>query len=403
MGPTTQPRHGFGVPIWRSTRPSAPGPYTFGSNVDWTITLDNAGPDAATNVTLADVLPVGLVYVSTVSSTQGAYNSGTGVWTVGTVASGATHTIVIRTRLNEIGAITNRAEVKANDQWDVDSIPSDQGTVPDEDDDDTVTIIAGSTSLGDYVWYDIDGNSLVDIGEPGIANVRLVLESAGLDDTFGTTDDFFGPDGIAGGGDDIIVTQAFTNATGYYGFSNLPTGRFRVVVDTATLPGGMTATFNDDAPNTSDPDLDDSSGAITLTPSGYLAADFGYTGTGTLGDTVWLDQDASGGATMQLGETGLSGIDVTLEWGGPDSDLSTAADNVTYPIDTTDGLGQYGFSLLPAGPYRVTLDSADLPAGIAATYDLDGTGTAGVAVASLTAGQNPRRRRLLLRRHRLDR
>ena len=366
------------------------GPYTFGSNVDWTITLDNAGPDAATNVTLADVLPVGLVYVSTVSSTQGTYSSGTGVWTVGAVASGATHTLVIRTRLNQIGAITNRAEVKTNDQWDVDSTPSDQAAVADEDDDDTVTIIAGSTSLGDYVWYDIDGNSVVDGGEPGIPNVRLVLESAGLDDIFGTADDFFGPDGVAGGGDDIIVTQAFTNGTGFYGFTDLPTGRYRVGVDTTTLPPGMTATFNDDAPNTSDPDLDDESGVITLTSSGYLAADFGYTGTGSLGDTVWLDKDASGGATIDLGEPGMPGIDVTLEWGGPDADLSTAADNVIYPIDTTDGFGQYGFDLLPGGPYRVTLDSADLPAGLTATYDLDfGTaGTAGTTDTSLTAGQN---------------
>ena len=364
------------------------GPYTFGSNVDWTITLDNAGPDVATNVTLADVLPVGLVYVSTVSSTQGTYDSGTGVWTVGTVANGATHTLVIRTRLNQIGAITNRSEVKTNDQWDVDSTPSDQGAVADEDDDDTVTIIAGSTSLGDYVWYDIDGNSVVDVGEPGIPNVRLMLESAGLDDTFGTADDFFGPDGVAGGGDDIIVTDAFTNATGFYGFSDLPTGRFRVVVDTATLPGGMTATFNDDAPNTADPDLDDSSGTITLTSTGYLAADFGYTGTGSLGDTLWLDKDASGDANIQAGEPGIPGIDVTLEWGGPDGDLSTAADNVTFPIDTTDGSGQYGFSLLPAGPYRVTVDSADLPIGVAATYDLDGIATAGVTVTSLTGGQN---------------
>ena len=105
---------------------------------------------------------------------------------------------------------------------------------------------------------------------------------------------------------------------------------------------------------------------------------------------MWLDKDASGGATIDLGEPGMPGIDVTLEWGGPDADLSTAADNVTYPIDTTDGFGQYGFSLLPAGPYRVTLDPADLPAGLTATYDLDfGTvGTAGATDTSLTAGQN---------------
>ena len=52
-----------------------------------------------------------------------------------------------------------------------------------------------------------------------------ILESEGLDDTFNTSDDFWGPDGVAGGGDDIVVTEAFTNGTGFYGFADLPTGR----------------------------------------------------------------------------------------------------------------------------------------------------------------------------------
>ena len=38
---------------------------------------------------------------------------------------------------------------------------------------------------------------------------------------------------------------------------------------------------------------------------------------GIYGDTVWLDQEASGGATQQLGEPGLGDIDVTLVWDPP--------------------------------------------------------------------------------------
>ncbi len=371
------------------TKTVSAGPYSFGNEVNWTVVVANAGPDAATGVTLADVLPVGLIYVTTVSASQGTYSSGTGIWTVGTVNNGANATLVIRTRLNQIGAITNRAEVQTSNQWDVDSIPNSQGTVVNEDDDDTVTITAGFTSLGDYVWYDVDGDSLADVSEPGIPGVRVVLESEGLDNTFGTSDDYWGPDGVLGGGDDITVTDATTNGTGFYGFSNLPTGDYRVRVDTTTLPTGMAPTYNDDAPNTADPDLDHRTGLITLNSStGYLDADFGYTGTGSLGDTIWLDKDASGGATQQIGEPGLPGLDVTLVWGGFDGNLSTTADNITYPIDTTNASGQYLFTLLPAGAYRATVDATDVPTGTNQTFDLDGTTSADTVTTSLTAGQN---------------
>lgn len=360
--------------------PSA-GPYSFGSEINWTITVSNAGPDTATGVTVQDVLPVGLVFVNQVSASQGSYSGST--WTVGTLTSGTTATLVIRTRINQIGTITNRAEVQTSNQWDVDSTPNSVTTVANEDDDDTASIVAVSTGLGDYVWYDIDGDGTADVGEPGIPGVRVVLESEGLDNTFGTADDFYGPDGVSGGGDDITVTELVTNGTGFYGFSNLPTGDYRVAIDVSTLPAGMVQTYDDGGP------LDDRSGIVTLNSSaGYLGADFGYTGNGSLGDLVWLDIDATGGATQGPGEAGLPGVDVTLVWAGFDGDLSTIADNITYPIDTTDAAGAYGFTRLPAGPYRVTVDAADLPAGTTPTYDLDGTTSAGEITTSLTAGQN---------------
>ena len=59
-----------------------------GDNVVFTITVTNDGPSDATGVTVLDQLPSGYTYVS--DDGAGAYNSGTGVWTIGSLANGAT-------------------------------------------------------------------------------------------------------------------------------------------------------------------------------------------------------------------------------------------------------------------------------------------------------------------------
>ena len=69
-----------------------------GDNVTFTITLDNLGPSTARNVTLTDLLPAGLEYVTHTQST-GAYLPGTGVWTVGDVAAGATNTLTLTAKV----------------------------------------------------------------------------------------------------------------------------------------------------------------------------------------------------------------------------------------------------------------------------------------------------------------
>ena len=56
--------------------------------------------------------------------------------------------------------------------------------------------------LGDYVWYDINGNGLQDGGEPGLAGVRVTLSMAY-------------PNG------DVITMQTLTDSHGHYLFANL--------------------------------------------------------------------------------------------------------------------------------------------------------------------------------------
>jgi uncharacterized repeat protein (TIGR01451 family) len=69
---------------------------TVGSNVTFTITAKNNGFSAATGVKVTEVLPAGYSYVSDNSGSTGTtYNSGTGVWTIGSMANGATRELKI--------------------------------------------------------------------------------------------------------------------------------------------------------------------------------------------------------------------------------------------------------------------------------------------------------------------
>jgi uncharacterized repeat protein (TIGR01451 family) len=88
-----------------------------GDTVFFTVTLANAGPDAATNVTVQDLLPIGLSFVSATPS-QGTYDSVTGVWTVGTVTPGTPQTLVISAQVVSPATETNTATISHSDQFD---------------------------------------------------------------------------------------------------------------------------------------------------------------------------------------------------------------------------------------------------------------------------------------------
>ncbi len=84
-----------------------------GANVTFTVTVTNNGPDAAAGVTIADALPAGLTFVSSAPSI-GSYNSGTGVWTVGNLANGASATLGLVATVTAPGALTNTATASSS-------------------------------------------------------------------------------------------------------------------------------------------------------------------------------------------------------------------------------------------------------------------------------------------------
>ncbi|MCP3952150.1 MAG: DUF11 domain-containing protein, partial [Desulfobacterales bacterium] len=140
-----------------------------GDLVTYTLTVSNSGPATATGVTVQDILPSGLSYVSS----NGAYVPATGIWTIGNIASGGNASIQITTLVTNIStAITNFAQVETSSPTDPDSTPgNDTNNTPNEDDEDDVTIQPGTpneadlelsksvnptqASAGDFVTYTI--------------------------------------------------------------------------------------------------------------------------------------------------------------------------------------------------------------------------------------------------------
>lgn len=86
----------------------------FGTPVTYTLIVHNNGPDETTGAEATDVLPAGLTFVSATPS-QGSFDAGSGRWTIGTLANGATAVLHITGLVAKIGPITNTAAVASSE------------------------------------------------------------------------------------------------------------------------------------------------------------------------------------------------------------------------------------------------------------------------------------------------
>lgn len=99
--------------------------------VQFTVTLSNAGPDDATEITIRDLLPNGLTLdFATVRS--GTYDPAEGLWSVPALAADETATLEITASAVSPGPVVNTAEIIAAGPFDPDSTPGN--AVEDEDD-----------------------------------------------------------------------------------------------------------------------------------------------------------------------------------------------------------------------------------------------------------------------------
>ena len=120
---------------------AAPG---VGQNVTFSVTVNNDGPDTASGVAARTTLPSGLSFVSA-SASQGDFDSDSGTWLIGSVPNGEEATLSIVATVTQFGSLTSTSEIIASDQFDPDSTPDND--VPDEDDQDSVTIVSELADL----------------------------------------------------------------------------------------------------------------------------------------------------------------------------------------------------------------------------------------------------------------
>ncbi|HEV2028613.1 MAG TPA: sortase [Candidatus Dormibacteraeota bacterium] len=116
---------------------------TLGTNVTFTVTARNNGPNNATGVQVTDLLPAGLAFVSATPSAGTTYNSGTGVWNIGALANGASATLSIVATVNTTAPVTNTAAKTAEDQ--PDPVPGNNSAGA------TVTPVSADIAIGKTV------------------------------------------------------------------------------------------------------------------------------------------------------------------------------------------------------------------------------------------------------------
>ena len=201
--------------------------------------------------------------------------------------------------------------------------------------------------LGDRIWLDLDFDGELDAGEIGLAGIDVTVSwNSGTSSTTVTT----GSDG--------------TWTVGSLPFDTVLT----VTVDDTDLPNNVTPTHDLDDSILSGPIATPHAADVTLTSGAPTNndLDFGYIGLGSVGDSIWLDIDGDGNSTMESGDVALVGVDILVEWPGPNG-----GDPLAITV-TSDGSGFWNVQGLPGGIVTVTPDPATLPNGVVATYDADG-------------------------------
>ncbi|MEZ4913621.1 MAG: SdrD B-like domain-containing protein [Chitinophagales bacterium] len=275
-----------------------------GDQFVYTITITNEGPSDATGVVVGDNLPSEVTYVSHGQST-GYYNPVSSYWTVGDLAVGEVQTLIITVEATLDGNnIINIAQVVEANEPDIDSTPNnDNGDQSEDDESAAIISVQPLGSIGDYVWFDENGDGIQDPGEQGIPNVTVTL-------TY--------PDGTT-------VTTT-TDDTGHYIFDNLPAGNYVVTVGEG--PDGTTLS----TPATDNVNL----GA----GENYVDADFGFTG-----ELIDLELQKTANATegLLIGDTFTYTLTITNEGPGDATGVQVLDElpaQVSY-VSSTASLGSY--------------------------------------------------------------
>ncbi len=188
------------------------------------------------------------------------------------------------------------------------------------------------SSLGNFVWNDLDGNGHQGLNEPGVPGVSVALLNTS----------------------NTVIQNTVTDANGFYMLSGLSAGSYSIRF--GNLPAGFIATQDNAAPanDATDSDADEATlttGTIALAANATdMTWDFGIRSTtkASIGDYVWNDNNNNG--VQDAGEPGVPGVVVFLN--------DTNGGNISSAV--TDANGFYLFVNVAPGSY--TLEFTGVPA-----------------------------------------
>ncbi len=206
-----------------------------------------------------------------------------------------------------------------------------------------------ASSISGTAYNDLNGND-VDNSEPGLAGVTVTLT------------------GTNGLGNPVTLTTT-TAANGTYSFTGLAPGSYTV---TETLPAGYTAEAGDVGSLGGTAGTEKVSTVTVTSGEAGTNYNFGQYLPGSIAGTVYVDNNSND--TFDAGDTGLSGVTVTLTG-------TNGAGNSVSATTTTASNGTYSFTGLAPGTYTVTETQ---PAGYTGETANAGTlgGTAAVGAVS---------------------
>ena len=285
------------------------------SNVTFTVVVSNNGPANATNVRVLDKLPAGLEFVSAAPSV-GTYDPATGIWTVGSLASGASATLQLVAAARTTDPVTNTARVAGADQLDTNGA-NDQVSVQvsaPRSADLAITLTAGAptstagstaiftatvTNLGE----DPAHNIVVTTGLTPAANVTSAAPSSGV----------------------------FNAATGVWNIASLGKGLSAMLTFSVTVPvvcGDLAATASVTS-ETADPNTlnNTASATVSVQPSATLQ----------FSQDTYEVTEATTAVNVVVTREGDASIPLSVEY-------STADGTARGRNDYTDAVGRLSFA-----------------------------------------------------------
>ncbi len=308
-----------------------------GDDVTFTLRITNDGPSDATGVQVTDKLPTGLAYLS--NNGGGSYNANTGVWNVGSVASGTSKVLKIKARVTKAGANTNSAEVTASDQPDPDSTPGND----DASEDDQASATVGGTQI-DLSLTNVVADGTIKRGET--TTFTVTVRNDGSADATGVSVADAIPAGLTvigsnagqgsfGGGDWTVGNLAIgESATLTVEVRADADGSFDSIaqVSAANEPDVDSAPGNDDGDQSED---DEAKATVVVTPVIDLEVEVSASATNVnVGDNVTLFIDVS-----NVGPSDGTGIASTIQL---PPGLAFVSDNGNGSYDPTTGIFTIG-------------------------------------------------------------